>query len=62
MIDIQKEFNELTPENQELVRKVISALSLFQIKEEITEAAQRWNEATRQLAAARQKPKPDLGR
>ncbi len=62
MIDIQKEFDELTPENQEIIKTVISALSLLQISEEIAEAAQKLTKATQELAAARQKPKPDMGR
>lgn len=60
MIDIQKEFDELTPENQELVKKVISALSWKQkamthIEENLLKEAQK-------LDKARRKPKPDMGR
>jgi len=38
MMDIQKEFDELTPENQELVKKVISALSVAQRNEKLAKA------------------------
>lgn len=60
MMDIQKEFDELTPENQELVKKVISALSWKQkgmahVEENLLKEAQK-------LDKARQKPKPDMGR
>ncbi|MBA7579373.1 hypothetical protein ES708_21243 [subsurface metagenome] len=60
MIDIQKEFDELTPENQELVKKVISALSWKQIG--MTYIEENLLKEAQKLDKARQKPKPDMGR
>ena len=60
MVDIAKEFDELTPENQKLVEEVISALSWKQkamthVERELLKEAQK-------LGKAKQKPKPDMGR
>lgn len=60
MMDIQKEFDQLTPGNQKLVQEVISALTWKQkamthVEKELVEGAQK-------LDKAKQKPKPDMGR